>query len=93
MLYPLLYLSGTDHVQTSVPNACKQINLGRFFLEMMRIVENTSKDVVHHILALCIVVQKYGGQTIHLPIMLSEQHLNFIFICHTPLYTHEHAVY
>jgi hypothetical protein len=34
------------------------------------------KDVVHHILALSIVVQKHGGQPIHLTVMLSEQLFN-----------------
>ena len=43
------------------------------------------KDVVHHILALSIVVQKYGGQPIHLTVMLSEQLFEFLLICHTLL--------
>jgi hypothetical protein len=38
-------------------------------------------------------VQKYGGQSIHLAVMLSEQRLELISICHTPLYTHEHTIY
>ena len=43
------------------------------------------KDVVHHILALSIVVQKDGGQPIHLTVMLSEQLFEFLLICHTLL--------
>ena len=43
------------------------------------------KDVVHYILALSIVVQKHGGQPIHLTVMLSEQFFEFTLICHTLL--------
>ena len=43
------------------------------------------EDVVHYILALCIVVKKYGGQPIHLTVMLSEQLFEFTLICHTLL--------
>ena len=43
------------------------------------------EDVVHNILALCIVVQKYGGQPIHLTVMLSKQLFEFTLICHTLL--------
>ena len=43
------------------------------------------EDVVHHILALRIVVQKYGGQPIHLTVMLSKQLFEFTLICHTLL--------
>ena len=31
------------------------------------------EDIVHNILALSIIMQKYVGQTIHLTVMLSEQ--------------------
>ena len=43
------------------------------------------EDVVHYIFALCIVVKKYGGQPIHLTVMLSEQLFEFTLICHTLL--------
>ncbi len=43
------------------------------------------EDVVHYILALCIVVKKYGGQPIHLTVMLSEQLFEFTLFCHTLL--------
>ena len=43
------------------------------------------EDVVHYILALCIVVKKYGGQPIHLTVMLSKQLFEFTLICHTLL--------
>ena len=40
------------------------------------------KDVVHHILALSIVVQKHGGQPIHLTVMLSELDLSYTLNTH-----------
>ena len=43
------------------------------------------EDVMHHILALCIVVKKYGGQPIHLTVMLPKQLFEFLLICHTLL--------
>jgi hypothetical protein len=93
VLHALLYLSASHHVKASVTYACKQIALSCLFSEMTRIVEELGKDVVNHILALSIVVQKYGGQSIHLAVMLSEQRLELVSICHTPLYTHEHTIY
>ena len=43
------------------------------------------EDVVHYILALCIVVKKYGGQPIHLTVILPKQLFEFTLICHTLL--------
>jgi hypothetical protein len=48
-------------------------------------IKKSGEDVVHHILAFGIVVQKYGGQPIHLTVMLFEQLLEFLWICHTLL--------
>ena len=79
---PLLNPSAPNHVQASVSHACKQIRLDGFFLEVAVTVKKSSEDVVHHILALRIVVQKHGGQPIHLTIMLLEQLLKFL-LCHT----------
>ena len=36
-------------------------------------------------IVVCIVVKKYGGQPIHLTVMLSEQLFEFLLICHTPI--------
>ena len=83
--HPFLYLSAADHVQASVSYACKQIGPGCLFPKVTMIVKKSGEDVVHHILALHIVVQKYGGQPIHLTIMLSEQRFEFPLICHTLL--------
>ena len=41
------------------------------------IVKKSGEDVVHYILALSIVVQKYGGLPIHLTVMLPEQLFEF----------------
>ena len=78
--HSLLYLTATDHVQTSVSYACKQIGLGCSFFEVAMTIKKSGEDVVHHILALCIVVQKYGGQPIHLTVMLFEQLLESLLI-------------
>ena len=85
MFYPLLYLTFTDHVQASVSYACKQIRLSCIFPKVCIIIEEIGEDVVHHILALSIVVQEYSGQPIHLTVMLLEQLLEFTLICHTLL--------
>lgn len=37
--------------------------------------------------------ENLDGQSIHLPVMLLEQELQFRLICHTPSYTHEHVIY
>ena len=79
---PLLNPSAPNHVQASVSHACKQIRLDGFLLEVAVAVKKSGEDVVHHILALRIVVQKHGGQPIHLTIMLLEQLLKFL-LCHT----------
>ena len=81
--YPFLDLTATDHVQASVSYACKQIGLGCIFPKVVMIVKKSGEDVVHHILALSIVVQKYSGQPIHLTVMLLEQLFEFPLICHT----------
>ena len=81
--HPFLYLSTTDHVQASVSYACKQIGLDCLLPKVTRIIEKMGEDVVHHILAFSIVVQKYGGQPIHLTVMLLKQFLEFPLICHT----------
>ena len=78
-----LYLSATHHVHTSVSYACKQIGLGCLFPKIDMVIEQSDEDVVHYIFALCIIVQIYVGQPIHLTIMLFEQFLEFPFICHT----------
>ena len=83
MFYPLLYLTVPNHVQASVSYACKQIRLSCIFPKVTMIVEEASEDVVHHILALNIVVQKYGGHPIHLTVMLFKQLFESTLICHT----------
>ena len=83
--YSLMPLSATDHIQASVSYACKQIGLGCFFFEVVMTIKKSGEDVMHYILALCIVMQKYGGQPIHLAIMLHEQLFEFLLICHTLL--------
>ena len=81
--HTLLYLTAANHVQSSVSYACKQIRLSCFIPKVTMIIEYLGEDVVHYICALRIIVQKYGGQPIHLTVMLFEQLLKFLFICHT----------
>ena len=85
VLHSFLYLTATNHIQASVSYACKQISLGCLFPEIAMIVKKLGEDVVHHILALSIVVQKCGGQPIQLTVMLFEQLFEFTLICHTLL--------
>ena len=61
VFHSLLYLSATNHIHTSVSYARKQIGLGCLFFEVAMTIKKSGEDVVHNILALCIVVQKYGG--------------------------------
>ena len=83
VFHPLLNLSIANHVHASVSYACKQISLGSVFPKITTTIEELGKDVVHYILAFRIVVQKYGGQPIHLTVMPLEQSTKFPFICHT----------
>ena len=83
MFHPLLNLSVTDDVKTSVSYACNQIRLCRFFPEVAVASEKADEDVVHYILALSIIMQKYVGQPIHLTVMLFEQLLESFLFCHT----------
>ena len=85
VFHALLYLSATNHIQASVSYACKQIGLGCLFPKIAMVVKKSGEDVVHNILALSIVVQKYNGQPIHLTVMLLKQFLEYFFICHTLL--------
>ena len=48
-------------------------------------IKKASEDVVHYILALGIIVQKYVGQAIHLTVMLFKQLFEFLLFCHTLL--------
>jgi hypothetical protein len=45
-------------------------------------VEQAGEDVVHDILARSIVVQEYGGQPIHLTVVLPEELLESCLVCH-----------
>lgn len=75
----LLYLSVAHQVQASVTYTGEQESLGCLYSDRMWGAEQTSEDVVHHVFALSIVVQKQGGQPIHLPVMLSEQRFKYFF--------------
>ena len=77
VFHPLLYLLMTDHIQTSVSYACKKIGFCCLFPKITMIFKKSGEDVVHYILALSIVVQKYGGLPIHLTVMLPEQLFEF----------------
>jgi len=85
VFHAFLYLTVANHVQASVSYACKQIGFSCFFPKVARTVEQLGEDVVHYILALRIIVQKYGGLPIHLTVMLFEQLFQFLFVCHTLL--------
>ena len=58
MFHTFLYATVTNHVQTSVSYACKQIRLSCLFPKVAMIVKKPGEDIVHYIFALNIVVQK-----------------------------------
>lgn len=86
--YAFLNLPVADYVHTSVSYASEQKRLCGVFPHIARVGEKLGKDVVHHVFAFRIIVQKQDGQPVHLPIMPHEQRLKVLCpVCHT-LYIH-----
>ena len=86
--HPFLYLAVADDVQASVAYACQQITPFRLLTDVVLSVEKFGEDVVHHILAIRLIVQQRDGHSVHPAIVLPEQFHQSCFL-HSILYTHE----